>query len=209
VSRRSGLFSLPPQRRVAAEPDTALLWVLRENLRLLGAQTEGAAMFGVSHALGERITFQNGVVQQSNFHDYPLLRMADVPDVHARVISTDNSPGGVGEAGLPPIAPALANAVAALTGARVRQLPMLPERVLAALKACARMSPARGLALLAAVVVLAVTMQPAPPEALEPTTMLLIAGAIMAVVLIVTVRDEQRGQVSLLLAHADPILETP
>jgi isoquinoline 1-oxidoreductase beta subunit len=99
------------------------------------AQIEGAAIFGVSHALAERITFVNGVVQQSNFHDYPLLRIADAPDVHVRVISTDNPPGGVGEAGLPPIAPAIANAVAALTGARVRQLPMLPERVLAALKA--------------------------------------------------------------------------
>jgi zinc transporter ZupT len=77
------------------------------------------------------------------------------------------------------------------------------------------MRPARGLALLVAVVVLAVTLQPAPAEALEPTTMLLIAGAIVAVVLIVTVviianvRDQQRGQVSLLLAHADPALETP
>src|SRR5206468_3024275 len=90
------------------------------------AQIEGATTFGVSHALLERITVRNGAVQQSNFHDYPLLRMADTPDIQVRVISTDNPPGGIGEVGLPPVAPAIANAVAALTGVRVRQLPMLP-----------------------------------------------------------------------------------
>ena len=98
------------------------------------AQIEGASTFGVSHALLERVTVRNGAVQQSNFHDYPLLRMADAPDIEVRVISTNNPPGGIGEVGLPPIAPAIANAVAVLTGARVRHLPMLPERVLAAMK---------------------------------------------------------------------------
>jgi len=98
------------------------------------AQIEGATTFGVSHALLERIIVRNGAVQQSNFHDYPLLRMADTPEIEVRVISTDNPPGGIGEVGLPPVAPAIANAVAALTGARVRQLPMLPDRVLAAMK---------------------------------------------------------------------------
>ena len=98
------------------------------------AQIEGATTFGVSHALLERITVRNGAVQQTNFHDYPLLRMADTPDIRVRVISTDNPPGGIGEVGLPPVAPAIANAVAALTGVRVRQLPMLPERVLTAMK---------------------------------------------------------------------------
>jgi isoquinoline 1-oxidoreductase beta subunit len=99
------------------------------------AQIEGAAVFGISHALIERITVENGVVQQSNFHDYPLLRLADTPDIHVSVISTDNPPGGIGEVGLPPLAPAIGNAVAALTGARLRELPMLPSRVLAALRA--------------------------------------------------------------------------
>jgi isoquinoline 1-oxidoreductase subunit beta len=98
------------------------------------AQIEGATIFGVSHALQERITVTNGVVQQSNFNDYPLLRIADAPEVEVQVISTDNQPGGIGEVGLPPIAPAIGNALAALTGARVRRLPMLPERVLAAVK---------------------------------------------------------------------------
>src|SRR2546425_96166 len=99
------------------------------------AQIEGATIFGVSHALQERITVNQGVVQQSNFHDYQILRLADAPDVRVSVIITDNNPTGIGEAGLPPAAPAVANAGAALTGARVRQLPMLPERVLSALRA--------------------------------------------------------------------------
>jgi len=102
---------------------------------IIVAQIEGGAIFGISHALQERITIENGVVQQSNFNDYSLLRMADAPEIHVQVFSTDNPPGGIGEAGLPPMAPAIANGVAALTGARVRQLPMLPERVLAALRA--------------------------------------------------------------------------
>lgn len=99
------------------------------------AQIEGATIWGVSAALQERITVVNGVVQQSNFHDYRVLRMADAPDIHVEVVSTENHPGGIGEVGLPPVAPAIANAVARLTGARVRHLPMLPERVLAAMKA--------------------------------------------------------------------------
>jgi len=101
----------------------------------IAAQIEGAATFGLSHALQERITIKNGVVQQSNFHDYPILRLADAPEIQVKVIATDNPPGGIGEVGLPPVAPAVANAVARLTGARIRRLPMLPERVLAALKA--------------------------------------------------------------------------
>ncbi|HEV8355090.1 MAG TPA: xanthine dehydrogenase family protein molybdopterin-binding subunit, partial [bacterium] len=88
----------------------------------------------VSAALTERITIENGVVQQSNFHDYPLLRMADAPDIHVDLLTSEQPPGGIGEVGLPPIGGAIANAVAALTGARVRALPMLPDRVQTALK---------------------------------------------------------------------------
>jgi isoquinoline 1-oxidoreductase beta subunit len=98
-------------------------------------QIEGATVFGVSAALRERIVIQDGVVKHSNFHDYPLLRMAETPEINVRVISTDNQPGGMGEVGLPPIAPAIGNAVFVLTGARLRSLPMSPERVLAALRA--------------------------------------------------------------------------
>jgi len=99
------------------------------------AQIESGVNFGISHVLGERITIQRGVVQQSNFHDYPVLRMADAPEISVEVLSSDHPPGGIGEVGLPPMGGAIGNAVAALTGARVRALPMTPERVLAALRA--------------------------------------------------------------------------
>ena len=65
------------------------------------AQIESAAVWGVS-ALRERLIFKDGMPQQSNFHDYPVLRMADVPKITTKVLVTDNKPGGIGEAGLPP-----------------------------------------------------------------------------------------------------------
>ncbi len=88
----------------------------------VAAQVESGIMFGLSHVY-ERITFKDGVVQQSNFHDYPILRMNEAPKVTVKVIRTENYPGGVGDVGLPPLAPAVANAVAGLTGKRLRTLP--------------------------------------------------------------------------------------
>jgi isoquinoline 1-oxidoreductase beta subunit len=79
--------------------------------------------------LKEQVIIKDGAPQQSNFHDYPVLRMNEVPNITVKVMATDNPPGGVGEAGLPPVAPAIANAVAAITGKRLRSLPLLPEKV--------------------------------------------------------------------------------
>jgi isoquinoline 1-oxidoreductase beta subunit len=90
------------------------------------AQIESAAVWGVS-ALSEKLTYKEGMAQQSNFHDYPVLRMNEVPKVTTKVIVTDNKPGGIGEAGLPPVAPAVANAVFKLTGKRLRDLPFKTE----------------------------------------------------------------------------------
>ena len=90
------------------------------------AQIESAAVWGVS-ALSEKLTYKEGMAQQSNFHDYPVLRMNEVPKVTTKVIVTDNKPGGIGEAGLPPVAPAVANAVFKLTGKRLRDLPFRTE----------------------------------------------------------------------------------
>jgi isoquinoline 1-oxidoreductase beta subunit len=90
------------------------------------AQIESAAVWGVS-ALREKLVFKDGMALQSNFHDYPVLRMNEVPKVTTKVIVTDNKPGGIGEAGLPPVAPAVANAVFKLTGKRLRDLPFKTE----------------------------------------------------------------------------------
>ncbi len=65
--------------------------------------------------------------QQSNFHDYPILRMNETPKMTTKVIVTDNKPGGIGEVGVPPVAPAVANAVFKLTGKRLRDLPFKTE----------------------------------------------------------------------------------
>jgi isoquinoline 1-oxidoreductase subunit beta len=93
------------------------------------AQMEGGIIFGLGQALYEQITIQNGEVQQANFSDYRVLRMSDVPEIDVRVLPTNNPPSGIGEAGVPGVAPAIANAVAKLTGLRIRQIPMLPQRV--------------------------------------------------------------------------------
>ncbi len=99
-------------------------------------QIEGGAIFGTSAALHERITITGGVVKQSNFHDYPLLRINEAPVLEVKLMPDPTARvAGVGESGLPPAAPAIANAVYALTGKRLRELPMLPERVKAAAKA--------------------------------------------------------------------------
>ena len=97
--------------------------------RNIVAQIESAMTFGLGAALVEEITVKNGVVQQTNFHEYPVMRMSDVPPMAVRVISTEALPTGIGEAGVPVVAPAIANAVAALTGKRLRHLPMTPDRV--------------------------------------------------------------------------------
>jgi isoquinoline 1-oxidoreductase subunit beta len=97
--------------------------------RNIVAQIESALTFGLGAALVEEITLKNGVVQQTNFHEYPVMRMSDVPLMEVKVISADALPTGIGEAGVPVVAPAIANAVASLTGKRLRHLPMTPDRV--------------------------------------------------------------------------------
>jgi isoquinoline 1-oxidoreductase beta subunit len=100
----------------------------------LEAQLEGGLVFGLGLALTEQLNIKAGASVETNFDDYKVLRMSDLPDIQIRLINTDNPPGGAGEAGIPAIAPAIANAVAQLTGGkRVRQLPMLPARVKAVL----------------------------------------------------------------------------
>jgi len=87
------------------------------------AQMEGAVAFGLSAALHGELTLKGGRVQQSNFHDYPLLRLNEMPEVEVHIVSSDEKAGGIGEPGVPPVAPAVANAVFAATGKRLRRLP--------------------------------------------------------------------------------------
>ena len=98
------------------------------------AQMESGIVFGLSAALHGAITLKDGRVEQSNFHDYPVLRMSEMPKVEVHIVASREAPGGVGEPGVPPIAPAVANAVFSATGARMRTLPMTPGAVLKALK---------------------------------------------------------------------------
>ena len=97
------------------------------NPERIRSQVEGAAVMGMSHALYSGITFKNGAVEQSNYYDYEIARMSNFPKV-VDVVLVDPQPGrnaaGVGEPGLPPFAPALANAVFAATGKRLRMMPM-------------------------------------------------------------------------------------
>jgi isoquinoline 1-oxidoreductase beta subunit len=100
------------------------------------AQLEGAIVFGLGAGLIEHIDIENGVVRQANFDTYRVMRMSDIPPIEIKIISTANKPTGTGEAGVPPVAPAIANAVAMLTGGkRLRHLPMSPARVQELLKA--------------------------------------------------------------------------
>ena len=90
------------------------------------AQMEGGIVFGLSAALHGAITFKNGRVEQSNFHNYRLLTMEEMPEVEVYIVPSSEAPGGVGEPGVPPIAPAVGNAVFAVTGKRIRRLPISP-----------------------------------------------------------------------------------
>jgi CO/xanthine dehydrogenase Mo-binding subunit len=88
------------------------------------AQMESGIIFGLSAALHGEITLQDGAVEQSNFHDYPVLRITECPEIHVDVAAGGEIPSGVGEPGVPPIAPALANAVFRACGQRLRRLPL-------------------------------------------------------------------------------------
>jgi isoquinoline 1-oxidoreductase beta subunit len=91
----------------------------------VAAQMESAIAFGLSAALHSALHLKDGRVQESNFHDYRQLRMNEMPAVEVHIVPSTERMGGIGEPGVPPIAPAVANAVAALTGQRLRELPFV------------------------------------------------------------------------------------
>jgi isoquinoline 1-oxidoreductase beta subunit len=94
------------------------------NPNIIAQQMESAVLFGLSAALAGEITIKDGRVEQTNFHDYPVLRMGQAPEVETIIIASAEPPEGVGEPGTPPIAPAVANALFVLTGQRLRSLPL-------------------------------------------------------------------------------------
>lgn len=94
------------------------------NPETVAAQMEGGIVFGLTAALKGAITIRNGHVEQNNFHDYPLLRMDEMPRVDTHIVTSNARIGGIGEPGVPPIAPAVINAVFAASGKRLRHLPV-------------------------------------------------------------------------------------
>lgn len=94
------------------------------NPSIIEAQMESAIAFGLTAALFGAITLRDGRVEQSNFNDYRVLRMDRMPAVEVHIVESRENPGGIGEPGTPPIAPAVANAVFSATGKRIRRLPL-------------------------------------------------------------------------------------
>ncbi len=99
------------------------------NPGIIEAQMEGGIVFGLSAALHGAITFKNGRVEQGNFNDYPILTMKEMPVIEVHIVPSQESPGGIGEPGVPPIAPAVTNAIYAATRKRIRRLPISAEEL--------------------------------------------------------------------------------
>jgi isoquinoline 1-oxidoreductase beta subunit len=126
VDRKSGAIRVPKvwtalDPGIAVQPDNIV------------AQTESSIIYGLGFALWERITIDDGAVQESNFYDYHVPRLSEIPEMLIEVVATNNHPTGVGQMATPLVAPAIANAVAELAGVRLRETPMTPERVKKAL----------------------------------------------------------------------------
>lgn len=126
-----GYFAEVAEISVAANKKLTLhkVWVAGDigpvlNMSAAENQVEGSIIDGFSAMLGQEITLEGGAVQQQNLHQYPLLRMPNAPEVEVHFLQSDNSPTGCGEPAFPPLAPAVANAIFAATGERVRTLPL-------------------------------------------------------------------------------------
>jgi isoquinoline 1-oxidoreductase beta subunit len=104
------------------------------NPNIIVAQMKGAIIMGLSAAMKEKVDFGHGGVETSNFYNYNELRMNEAPEIEVHLVKSKDAIGGIGEPGLPPIAPAVANALFKATGARLRRLPMTPKTVMEATK---------------------------------------------------------------------------
>ena len=97
------------------------------NPETIRAQMEGGIIYGLTAVLKGEITIANGRVEQANFNDYDMLRLNEAPQIEVHIVPSNDGPGGIGEPGTPPIAPAVSNAIFAATGKPVRRLPIRPE----------------------------------------------------------------------------------
>jgi len=97
------------------------------NPESLAAQMESGIVFGLSAALSGKISLKNGQIEQTNFNNYPVLRMSQMPKVEVHVVPSTDKMGGAGEPATPPIAPAVTNAIFAATGKRIRTLPIADQ----------------------------------------------------------------------------------
>ena len=94
---------------------------------LVETQLQGAVIFALQALYYGKITIKDGRVQESNFHDYKMLRMNEVPEISIYIVPSDDPPKGVGEPGVPPLAPSVINAIYAASGKRIRKIPILRE----------------------------------------------------------------------------------
>jgi isoquinoline 1-oxidoreductase beta subunit len=115
-----GADGAPRVHRVVAAVDCGQI----VNPEIIRRQIEGSIVYGLSAALYGRITLKDGRVEQGNFNDYPVLRMSEMPKVEVHILPSMEAPGGIGEPGTPPVAPAVVNAIFAATGKRLRSLPI-------------------------------------------------------------------------------------
>ena len=116
--------------RVVAAVDCGLA----VNPNTVKAQIEGSITIALSTALKEEVKFSNGGVKSANFDDYKIIRMSDIPEIEVHIVDSKEKMGGIGEPGVPPLAPAVGNAIFNATGVRIRRIPFTPETVLAAIK---------------------------------------------------------------------------
>ena len=127
VDPKTGEFSIN-RLTIAMDPGIAV------NPKNVDAQIRGSALWGASQIMAEKLTLKNGAFEQSNYHQYTPIRLANVPEIDVTIISSDHHPSGVGEPASTVVAPAVANAIFNAVGARVRHMPISPGAVLEAMK---------------------------------------------------------------------------